>query len=231
MLKMLYPESGIVKRIHAMVHSYQTYDKSDELYETMNMIDGAVILPRTTVLLTGYRYSTEVFLGHRFSTNRFRLITQSQITNKLGVALNYFYGNKIRYTLDPYQGKGNDATADIRFLPTDKLHLELSLAYSDFYRSSDSKKIFDYLITRGRLIYQVNKYLFFRGILEYNSFHKTLLTDLLASFTYIPGTVVHIGYGSFYEKIRWENGGYQPAEDFKETQRGFFFKASYLWRF
>jgi hypothetical protein len=230
-LKMLYPKSGIIKRIHAMVHSYQTYDKVHELYETMNMIDGTVLLPRTTMILTGYRYSTEVFLGRKFSTNRYRLIAQSQITNKLGVAVNYFYGNKIRYTADPYQGKGNDASADVRFLPTDKLHLELTLAYSDFYRSSDSEKIYDYLITRGRLTYQVNKYLFFRGILEHNSFRKTLMTDFLASFTYIPGTVVHLGYGSFYEKTRWENGEYIPAENFLETRRGFFFKASYLWRF
>ncbi len=230
-LKMLYPKSGIIKRIDAMIHSYQTYDKIDDLYETMNMIDGALILPRSSRILTGYRYSTEIFLSKRFNTNRFRLIAGGQLTNKLELNLIYYYGNKIRYVLDPYQGKGNDALASLRFLPTDKLHLDLSLTYSDFYRSSDSKKIFDYLISRGRLTYQVNKYLFFRGILEYNSFHKSLLTDLLASFTYIPGTVVHVGYGSFFEKIRWENGDYYPSDRYLETQRGFFFKASYLWRF
>lgn len=230
-LKMIYPKSGIIQRIHALVHSYQTYDKMDGLYETMNMIDGAVILPRNTMILTGYRYSTEVFLGLRFNTSRYRLIAQSQITKKIGLALNYFYGNKIRYTADPFQGKGTDVSADLRILPTDKFHIDLNVAYSDFYRSIDSKKIYDYLITRSKLTYQVNKYLFFRGILEYNSFYKTLLTDLLASFTYIPGTVVHIGYGSFYEKIRWDNGEYIPADNLMETQRGFFFKASYLWRF
>ena len=57
------------------------------------------------------------------------------------------------------------------------------------------------------------------------------MTDLLASFTYIPGTVIHLGYGSLYEKIRWEEGRYDPSDRFLETQRGLFFKASYLWRF
>lgn len=66
--------------------------------------------------------------------------------------------------------------------------------------------------------------------MEYNSFRKRLMTDFLASFTYIPGTVIHIGYGSLYEKIRWEEGDYRPSDNFLETQRGFFFKASYLWR-
>ncbi|MBL7083992.1 MAG: hypothetical protein ISS41_10255 [Candidatus Aminicenantes bacterium] len=75
------------------------------------------------------------------------------------------------------------------------------------------------------------KYLFFRGIIEYNSFRKRLVTDFLASFTYIPGTVMHIGYGSLYEKIEWVNDEYVSSDRFLEAKRGFFFKASYLWRF
>jgi hypothetical protein len=56
------------------------------------------------------------------------------------------------------------------------------------------------------------------------------VTDLLASFTYIPGTVIHVGYGSLYERIKWEAGEYTSADRFLETKRGFFFKASFLWR-
>jgi hypothetical protein len=118
----------------------------------------------------------------------------------------------------------------IKYLPSEKLHLSLSLIYSDFYRDSDSLKEYDYTIIRSKNTYQVNKYLFFRGIIEYNSFWKRLITDFLASFTYIPGTVVHIGYGSLYEKIEWLDGEYRNAPNFLETKRGFFFKASYLWR-
>lgn len=56
------------------------------------------------------------------------------------------------------------------------------------------------------------------------------MTDLLASFTYIPGTVVHIGYGSLCEKLEWRDGVYEPSERFLKTQRDFFFKVSLLWR-
>lgn len=83
---------------------------------------------------------------------------------------------------------------------------------------------------RGRLTYQFNHYLFFRAIAEYNKFRRTLLTDFLASFTYIPGTVLHAGYGSLYQRIAWENGIYVNADRFLESRRGFFFKMSYLWR-
>ena len=144
--------------------------------------------------------------------------------------LSYAYGNKIRYVSDPYQGKGNDASARIAFLPMDKLDLSLSLVYSDFFRSSDSEKEYDYMIIRSRNTFQMNKYLFFRTIVEYNSFWKQMMTDFLASFTYIPGTVIHIGYGSLYEKTQWEEGLYRPAPNFLEMKRGFFVKASYLWR-
>jgi hypothetical protein len=56
------------------------------------------------------------------------------------------------------------------------------------------------------------------------------MTDFLASFTYIPGTVIHVGYGSLFEKLGWREDEYVPSDRFMETKRGFFFKASYLWR-
>jgi hypothetical protein len=64
-----------------------------------------------------------------------------------------------------------------------------------------------------------------RAIAEHNDFRRRLLTDFLASFTYIPGTVLHFGYGSLFEK------NVLAADDgFTETRRGLFAKASYLWR-
>ncbi len=144
--------------------------------------------------------------------------------------LTYEFGNKIRFVSDPYQGKGNDAAAMMTFLPMDKLDLTLSLIYSDFSRTSDNVKEYDYMIFRSRNTFQMNKYLFFRAIIEYNSFWKQMMTDFLASFTYIPGTVIHVGYGSLYEKTQWVEGQYRPGPNFMETKRGFFIKASYLWR-
>ncbi|MCP4723987.1 MAG: hypothetical protein GY863_03065, partial [bacterium] len=114
----------------------------------------------------------------------------------------------------------------------DNLYSSLSYTYRDLYRDSNDEKIFDYTILRSRNTYQMNKYLFFRAILEYNSFYEELLTDFLASFTYIPGTVIHFGYGSLYNKTRWDStaGDYFSSSNFLETKRGFFFKTSYLWR-
>jgi len=230
LLRMFYPNSKIIRRIDPMVHSVQIRDKLSGLYETYDSFDLRLLFPRDTFVLFGGRYATEIFLDERFKTSGARVIVGSQFTKQFFFNLAYNYGKKIRYTADPYQGSGNDASAVVTYLPFKKLHLNLSLIYSDFYRDSDSAKEYDYTIIRSGNTFQMNKYIFFRGIVEYNSFRKRLMTDFLISFTYIPGTVIHVGYGSLYEKIEWMEGEYRSSDRFLETERGFFFKASFLWR-
>jgi len=229
-LPMIYPKSKTFLRIDPLFHTINIRDKTSGLYETYNAFDLRLILPRNTTLTAGGRYQTEVFLGKRFNRSGFRLIGTSQVTKEFSLNMRYVYGQKIRYVASPYQGRGSDASLSATYLPSEKLHFGLSLTYSDFIRSAGGLKEYDYTIIRSENIYQVNRYLFFRAIVEYNSFYRRMMTDLLASFTYIPGTVVHIGYGSLYEKLEWREGMYETSDRFLETQRSFFFKVSYLWR-
>jgi hypothetical protein len=229
-MPMIYPKSKTFLRIDPLFHTINIRDKFSRLFETYNTFDMRLILPRNTTLLAGVRYQTEIFLGQRFGRSGFRLIGTSQITKRLSLNARYVNGQKIRYVESPYQGRGSDASFSATYLPSEKLNFGLILTYSDFIRSADGAKEYDYAIIRSENTYQVNKYLFVRAIAEYNSFRKQWMTDFLASFTYIPGTVIHIGYGSLYEKLEWGEGGYVPSDRFLETKRGFFFKASYLWR-
>ncbi len=230
-LKMIHLDSPILQRIDPLIHSTQVRDKYSGLYETKNSLDVRLLFPRSTMVMFGARYATEVFLSEKFNINYGRFVASSQITKQVGLQLVYIYSNKIRYVSEPYQGQGHDASISVALLPSEKFHIDLSLTYSDFIRKSTQEREYDYLISRGKITYQTNKYLFFRAVLEHNSFRETLLTDFLASFTYIPGTVIHLGYRSLYERIWWEEGRYDPTDRFQETQRGLFFKASYLWRF
>ena len=121
----------------------------------------------------------------------------------------------------------------LRFQPFEKLSTSLGLTYYDFFRSDNGELVYDYTIWRSRTTLQLNRYLFFRAIFEYNHYWKKINADFLASFTYIPGTVIYFGYGSVYERIIWnhEDRDYFPSDDYLQTKRSFFFKASYLWRF
>ena len=155
----------------------------------------------------------------------------TQLTKQLYIEGRYRRQGAIFYDpAAPYQGYGNAASLDVTYQPSDKLDFGLSYIYTDFYRQSDKTKVYDYGILRSRNTFQFNKYLFVRAIVEYNSFRDRLTLDGLISFTYIPGTVVFVGYGSAFDQLEWTGRDYAPSRRFLETQRGFFFKVSYLWR-
>jgi hypothetical protein len=229
-IRSIHPGSSFFLRIDPIVHIIQVRDKYSGLWETTEQFDLRLVLPRASTFLVGGRYATEIYLGRRLEVSSGRAQISSQFTKRLLLTFAGSYGNKIRYVDNPYQGRGADATASITYLPSDKLNFVLSFAYSNFTRSMDGVREYDYTIVRSLNTLQLNKFLFFRAIIEHNSFRKRLLTDFLASFTYIPGTVIFIGYGSSYEKTAWRDGAYEPSDRFLETKRGFFFKASYLWR-
>ena len=226
-----YPKSKFFQRIEPFYWSYHLYDKYSEMFETINLFTLRFQLPGNTQFRVDYIGGNEVFAGDRFNRSGVGFQLYGQLNKHLNMQLFYRYSGSIYYDPDdPYQGKGNMASASFEYLPSDKLRTSLSLDYVDFYRSADDAKIYDYTLMRSRTTFQLNKYLFFRGIAEYNFYYDKLLLDLLASFTYIPGTVVHIGYGSIYEKLQWLNREYVPADNFLETRRSFFLKISYLWR-
>jgi hypothetical protein len=225
-----YPKSRFFRKITPTLSAAAVKDLPSGLFETNDALGAMVLLPGNTSFTFLGRYSTEVFLDRRFDTSGVLVGSQSQVTKGLFLRGQYFRGNSIRYVADPYQGYGNRISGTVTYKPSEQFDLTGSLTYSDLYRRSSGEKEYDYAIWRGRLTYQMNKYLFFRGIVEYNSFRRELLTDLLASFTYIPGTVIQLGYGSIYDKVEWVDGEYREADRFLEMKRGLFFKASYNWR-
>jgi len=231
-LKMFHPKSEALLRFDVLVHSIHTRDHESGLWERYNALDFRPSFGRSSMVQVGYVLSNEIFLGRRFDTNNLRIRANTQFTKRLFVTLNYRNGKSIRYTADPYQGYGTSLSSAIVYQFTDHLSSSLSATYSDFFNDATSTREYDVQIYRNRNTYQINKYLFVRAIFEYNTFYEELSTDLLASFTYIPGTVVHIGYGSLYNRLKWDGAlmDYMGADRFLEIRRGFFFKASYLWR-
>jgi hypothetical protein len=176
-----------------------------------------------------YNHSTEIFADEKFNTSGMQFLITGTSGTKINGTFVYSRRNAIYYS-GPLQGFGNVFSGELRYLPYEKLHTQVNITYQDLYNESDNEKLFDYLIIRGRVTYQMNKYLFIRGIVEYDNFMESLKTDFLASFTYIPGTVFHIGYGNLYESKKWNGTEYYYSDRLKEMKRGFFVKLSYLFR-
>lgn len=226
-----YPKTDFIQRIDLELFSRQTQDVEYNMWETVDHLAGWIFFKGSTYIKLKAEYSTEIFLGERFTTGGFHGLVSSQLGKKLSAAVLYQGLGSPRYIDNPYQGKTNRLLLMSNYKPSNKIHLDLTYTYSDFNNSGTGNQEYDYSIIRGKLTYQMNKYFFLRAITEYNGYYEAMLTDFLASFTYIPGTVVYLGYGSVYERTMWDGNTYVYDKDFLEITRGFFFKASYLHRF
>jgi len=226
-----YPKSSFFQTIETFYWGTQLYDTTFSMLETMNVFALRFGLPRSSQFRLDALLGNEVFEGRRFNRTAWRLQAHTQITKQAYIQGYFRRGGMVFYDPDaPYQGYGDDAQLTFDYQPTQQLDLTLNLAYTDFFRKSDGSEVYSYAIVRGRTTYQINKYLFLRAIVEYNDFRKRLTLDTLISFTYIPGTVVFFGYGSAFDQLDWNGTEYVAGNRYLETQRGFFFKVSYLWR-
>jgi hypothetical protein len=227
---MFFTESAIFRRFDLEFFGSATYDWFYSMWETYNHTSLSALLGGTTQLKVRYSLSNEVFLGQRFNTGGMQINLQGRFQNWFSGLLLYRRTQAIYYSSEPFGGMSNRFSVSTGFQPWPKFEANLSFVYSDFTKSSDHTKIYQYPIERIKLTYQFNKYLFIRGILEYNGYRKSLLTDFLVSFTYIPGTVGYLGYGSLYEQLDSSLPFLNREEHPLEMQRGFFLKLSYLFR-
>ncbi len=227
----IYPKSSFFQKVEPFYWGFQLYDTIYDMWESLNFFVLRTYLPRNTQLRVEGILGNEVYMGQRFSWNGYGFRAESQVWKQLFVNAYIRRWGKVYYDPEaPYQGYGVSSQAGLRYQPIDKLDFSFNLTYSNFFRSSDGQKIYDYTILRNRNTFQINKYLFVRAIFEYNMYYKRLTADGLVSFTYIPGTVFYVGYGSALEQTAWNGSEYVPSDRFLQTRRGFFFKISYLFR-
>ena len=118
--------------------------------------------------------------------------------------------------------------------PNQHLNQEINVNMVRFNRASTGERVYSVDIVNAKTTYQFNKHFLARFLVQYDSSAERVLTDLLASYEFVPGTVFHAGYGSLYE--RGVDGlGSLPPDDgrskYLAVNRGLFFKASYLRRF
>lgn len=226
----IYFSSGILDRIEIGVLSFALRDEPSRLWETNNQIFAAATILGSLTANVQYGQTTEIYAGKRFSDNNVRFLGGGQFAREVFFSLSARYGNAIYYAASPEQGRGTTLTAKLDLQPWQNFDLTATATYANLFRVSDHSLLYDYPIGRVHLTYQFNQYWFVRAIAEYNGYRKSLSDDFLLSFTYIPGTVMYLGYGSLYEKTAWNQTAYEPANSYLETYRGIFFKVSYLWR-
>jgi hypothetical protein len=175
----------------------------------------------------------EAWAGQRFDRGRWRMFGGVQLYRWLNLNGQYFVGDAVFYDPDnPYQGFSRDGEFGFTLQPSGRLSQAFDYRHVSFDRASTGKHVYDLDLLYSRTTYQFSRQFFIRGIAQYDSSRYRVLTDFLASYELRPGTVVYAGYGSLIERRGFRDGQWIPGEGtYEPTQRGLFFKASYLHRF
>lgn len=244
-----YFKSKIFQKIDAGYWGNVQRDKYYDMNDGRHNFYLQFLMPRSTYIELYYAKGSEVFEGELFDRSGIEVELTSQIFKSLFFDLEI--GTKGSPWYDdpdnPFQGDIAYQTAFINFQPTENFSSEVIGVREIFTSRDDELDLYDYNILRIKTTYQLNKYFFIRGILDYTYVkypdyaakypeegkiddRKSLTNEFLLGFTYIPGTVVYLGYGSISENLEYDGADYIHANTFTEMKRGLFFKASYNWR-
>jgi hypothetical protein len=178
----------------------------------------------------------EPWLGRRFKTGGgINLYGNVQILRWLNINGNVNTGRAIYYDpVDPFQGESRGAGVGMTLQPNQHFNQNVYVNTVRFDRESTGARVFSVDIVNLKTTYQFDKHFLVRLLEQFDSSSHRLLTDLLASYEFVPGTVFHAGYGSLYEKRVTQAGALVPGTfggNYLTVNRGLFFKASYLHRF
>ena len=183
-------------------------------------------------------YGEEAWRGRQFKAyNKIFVFAGMQAVRWLNVYGGLGAGPAIYYDdVAPFQGDSIGSFFGATFQPNQHLSLGLEGNTSKLDRQSTGENVYNVLALNSRTTYQFDKHFLVRLLTQYDSSSHRVLTDFLASYEFVPGTVFHAGYGSLYERGPQRgpleaNSPVRLDEVYRATNRGLFFKASYLHRF
>jgi hypothetical protein len=169
-----------------------------------------------------------------FPTSQVRMMGGAQPFRWLNVFAQARFSRSIYYDpKEPYSGRERSYQAEVSLQPSSRFNQSVSWSRVRFDRASTGENVYTVDILNTRTTFQFDRHFFLRAIVQYDSSRHQVLTDFLASWELLPGTVAYAGYGSILERKGWDGSGFvdEPGGAYRTSQRGFFFKASYIHRF
>jgi len=221
-----------IRRINPFVFTYVLHDLETRQDDVLLVLALRTFWTRQGMVRLDYVSLKEYWKVNSFDQYLWRIMANAQATKWLNFFTRVSRGKTIYYDEEnPYLGDNLSFSVDVILQPNAKFTQSFDFYHETFTQPLTGEKEYTINIINSRTTYQFNKYFFLRAIFRYQDFDNKLLTDFLASFTFIPGTVLYVGYGSLYERKDWvENEWIDNRGTYLETTRSLFFKASYLWR-
>ena len=142
------------------------------------------------------------------------------------------WGDQIRYhETDPFLGRSVNTTVFANLRPTSRLSADLTLITSRLHDPMTEDLVFDVKILRTFTTYQLTNRLALRNIMEFNSLNRTLGANVLFTYRVNAGTVFFVGYDDHYRQGNLIDDQRFPTTALRQTNRAFFTKLSYLFRY
>jgi hypothetical protein len=208
-------------------------------------------LPGSTIFVVNHGGAFERFDNINFRRTDTVFYAHSEYLKKVLIDATYSFGTRIDYStptgVNAILGRGNEAQVMATFRPI------ASVKWDEIYdltrlrtNTTQSIGVFDNHLIRSRINYQYNRELSLRVIVDYNATlpnsalfsvdrQKRVTGDVLLTWLLHPGTAFYLGYTDSLENIALMTGDPNtivrtnlPATT---TQRQFFAKLSYLFRF
>jgi uncharacterized protein DUF5916/cellulose/xylan binding protein with CBM9 domain len=188
---------------------------------------------RQGFLRLDYIYGQDAWVGRTFRVTNTRAFAEAQLTRWLYLNTRLTWGRAIFYDpVDPFAGYEHTYYGELTLQPTPRLSQSLTYDRVEFDRHSDGTRVFTVDVLNTRTTFQIDRRLSLRALVQYDSSASRILTDFLASWELLPGTVAYAGYGSLIERQQWDGlEVMRNAGSYVTTQRGLFLKASYIHRF
>ncbi|HVQ29674.1 MAG TPA: hypothetical protein VMV21_08855, partial [Vicinamibacteria bacterium] len=178
-------------------------------------------------------FGDEAWAGRTFRTSETRLMGEAQLSRWLHVFARTSFGDAIFYDpVSPYLGHQRNHVAELSLQPSARFNQALTYDRVEFDRPTDGSRVYTVNIVNTKTTFQLNRRFSVRAIVQYDSSQHRVLTDFLGSYELLPGTVAYAGYGSLIERRDWDGSDWTSgAGRYRTSERGFFFKASYIHRF
>ncbi|MDE0827607.1 MAG: DUF5916 domain-containing protein [Vicinamibacterales bacterium] len=190
---------------------------------------------RNISLFGDVRKEMERFAGINFDKIRYNLGGNVNTSRIFSFGGSYNWGDQVRFSGVPFLGNGASARMFMSIRPHSRLQSGVNINTSRLVDPFDQSAVFDVKIFRAQTTYQFTDRLLLRNILEHNTFSGTLGANLLLTYRVNSGTVFFVGYDDRYQQgdLIFDDNE-DPVfftTDFERTNRAFFTKISYLFRY
>lgn len=226
-----------LKRFNPFLYGYYLHDQNSGGDDIFFFPALRFFFTRQANIRFDYRILRENWAGRDFWQRELVSMGEVRPTRWLVLHGQLRYGRRLYYhPSQPFLGRRLSVDLSLDLQPDSRLSQSFEYTYQRFSRLEGAGLVYDLNLIASRTSYQFNRSLFLRALIQYDSYNKRVLSDVLASFTLIPGTVLHLGYGSLHQKRVWNEEMQEWREladsgHYYQSTQSLFFKASYLYRF